>query len=295
MTAATVDPQAPTTDDRSASRRSRRVRLAGKYLALTVLTLFFLAPLLWMVSTSLKPSTEYFTPDIRWIPREPTLEHYRGLLGQSQAPVLKWLINSIAISTATTLVVLVIDSLAAYAFARMRFRFRDTLFSLVLLTLFFPAVMFLIPNFITVHRLGLLDTRTGVVLPMLASVLGVFFLRQFFLALPRDLEEAAYVDGANRLQTFVRIILPLSKGPLSALAIITFLISWNDFLWPLLVLNTGDRQTLPVGLAALQGAYISEYGTVMAGAVIVAAPVLLIYVVLQRHIIQSVASTGLKG
>lgn len=290
----------PVQAQHTSTRRSRRIslRLILTYLLLTLIGIFFLAPLLWMLSTSLKLPSEYFTQDIRWIPQNPTLEHYRDLLGSSesaQAPVRRWFLNSVIISSAATLLIVSIDALAAYAYARLNFRGKNLIFSILLLTLFMPGIMFLIPNYITIHKLGLLNTYPGVFLPGLASVFGVFFLRQFFSTLPTELEEAARIDGANQFQIFFRIILPLARPALATLAIITFLSSWNDFLWPLLVMTDVERQPLPVGLATLQGAYISEYGTVMAGAVIVAAPVLLLYILLQRYIVKSVATTGLKG
>jgi multiple sugar transport system permease protein len=158
-----------------------------------------------------------------------------------------------------------------------------------------PGIMFLIPNFLTVFRLGLLDNYAGVIIPGLAGVFGVFFLRQFFEALPKELEEAAEIDGASTLQTFFQIVLPLSKPALATLGVLTFLGSWNDFLWPLLILSNRNMLTLPPGLRTLQGAYTSEYGLMMAGAVVVAIPVLIIYIFLQRYIVESVATSGLKG
>ena len=185
--------------------------------------------------------------------------------------------------------------MAAYAYARMEFPGRKPLFALLLSTLFLPGMMFIVPNFLTINRMNLLNSYAGVVLPGLAGVFGVFFLRQFFESLPKELEEAAQLDGATPFQTFYMIALPLAKPALATLGIITFLASWNDFLWPLLILKSRETQTLPPGLSTLQDAYTSEYGQMMAGAVITAAPVLLVYVFLQRMIVKSVASTGIKG
>ena len=165
----------------------------------------------------------------------------------------------------------------------------------MLSTLFMPGLMFLIPNFLTIYNLGLLNNYAGVILPGLAGVFGVFFLYQFFQSIPKELEEAARIDGANSFHTFYRIALPLSKPALATLAVITFLASWNDFLWPLLILQDPNLQTLPPGLSTLQSSYTTLYGPTMAGAVIVAVPVLIIYVLLQRFIVASVSSTGLKG
>jgi multiple sugar transport system permease protein len=158
-----------------------------------------------------------------------------------------------------------------------------------------PGIMFLVPNYVTIARLGWINSYQGVIAPGLAGVVGVFFMRQFFQSIPKELEEAAYIDGASVLRTFFRVVLPLAKGAIATLAIITFLTSWNDFLWPLLILNDRSLQTLPVGLATIQGQYTFDYGKLMAGAVVTAVPVLILYIFLQRYIIQNVAMTGLKG
>lgn len=265
------------------------------YILLVLIALLILLPLLWMLSTSLKPKAQLFLPQIYWIPKRITLENYTNLLTDPTIPVARWFLNSIVVAAVSTVLVLAIDSLAAYAYARMEFAGRKIIYAMMLATLFMPGLMFLIPNFVTIYNLGLLNNYIGVILPYLAGVFGVFFLRQFFESLPRELEEAALIDGANRFQTFYSIVLPLARPALATLAIITFLASWNDFLWPLLILQDTNLQTLPPGLSTLQGAYTSEYGLMMAGAVIVAIPVLILYIALQRFVVQSVASTGLKG
>jgi multiple sugar transport system permease protein len=166
----------------------------------------------------------------------------------------------------------------------------------MLATLVMPGIMFLIPNYLTVARLDWIGTLQGVIAPGLAGVFGVFFMRQFFQSLPKELEEAAYIDGASVWHTFVSVILPLSKGPLITLGIITFLTSWNEFLWALLILG-GKRTalTLPVGLATLQGQYTFDYGKLMAGALVLTLPVLILYAIFQRYIIRSISMTGIKG
>jgi multiple sugar transport system permease protein len=265
------------------------------YALLIIVAILIIMPLVWMLSTSLKPKSQWFAKELAWIPKTITGANYSKLLNDKQVPIMRWFFNSVLVSTVTTILILTIDALAAYAYARMEFRGRKLLFALLLSTLFLPGLMFIVPNFLTINRLGLLNNYAGVILPGLAGVFGVFFMRQFFESLPRDLEEAAQLDGASQLQTFWYVALPLARPALATLGIITFLASWNDFLWPLLILKDRALQTLPPGLSTLQSAYTSEYGQMMAGAVITAAPVLLIYVVLQRFIVQSVASTGLKG
>ncbi|MDX2138678.1 MAG: carbohydrate ABC transporter permease [Chloroflexota bacterium] len=265
------------------------------YIVLTAIAVLIIVPLLWGLSTSFKPKSEWFLPDIYWIPRTFTLANYQQIMANSSLPIVRWFLNSLFISATVTILTLAVDSVAAYAYARMAFPGRRLIFGILLATLFLPGIMFLVPNFLTVTSLGLLNNYAGVIFPAIAGVFGVFFMRQFFESLPVELEEAAYLDGATRFQTFAYIALPLAKAPLATLGIITFLASWNDFLWPLLILKDRTLQTLPPGLATLQGSYTSEYGQMMAGAVITAVPVLLLYLLLQRYIVESVQTTGLKG
>lgn len=265
-----------------------------QYMLLILFGLFFVLPLIWMAVTAIKPSGEWLDPN--WIPVAPTLDNFTSVFDDATLPITKWFFNSLLIATVFTVLVLIIDSLAAYAYARMQFRGRKVLFALLLATLVMPGIMFLIPNYITIAELGWLNSYQGVIAPGLSGVFGVFFLRQFFQSLPRELEEAAYVDGATVWQTYFKIVLPLSRGALATLGVITFLVSWNEFLWSLLIVG-GDRQmqTLPVGLATLQGQYTFDYGKLMAGALLLTIPVLLLYMLTQRYIIKSVATTGLKG
>ncbi len=268
-----------------------RVLLYG---LLLLFALFFVLPILWMAITAIKPFNEWLTPN--FIPRSPTLNNFTSIFNDPTLPVARWFFNSFIVATMFTVLIVVIDSLAAYAYARMEFRGRKLLFALLLTTLVMPGIMFVIPNYITIANLGWIGSYQGIIAPGLSGVFGVFFLRQFFLSIPKELEEAAYVDGANTWQTFIRVVLPLSGGAIATLAVITFLTSWNDFLWPLLMTApVREMQTLPVGLATLQGQYTFDYGKLMAGALVLTLPVLLLYVISQRFIIRSIATTGLKG
>jgi multiple sugar transport system permease protein len=266
----------------------------GFYVLLTLFAFFFLLPLLWMVVTAFKPFEEWLNPN--WIPVNPTLENFTSIFKDKSLPVTNWFVNSLVIATLFTTTILIIDSLAGYAYARLEFPGKNLLFGLMLATLVMPGIMFLIPNYLTVARLDWIGTIQGVIAPGFSGVFGVFFMRQFFQSLPKELEEAAYIDGAGVWRTFVSVILPLSKGPIITLGIITFLTSWNDFLWPLLILG-GDRKalTLPVGLATLQGQYTFDYGKLMAGALVLTVPVLILYAIFQRYIIRSISMTGIKG
>jgi multiple sugar transport system permease protein len=278
------------------SKLGRFVRLIPSYAGLILLTLVFVAPLLWMFSTSLKPDfmTTRFPP--QWIPRDFSGEGYSTILTTGSGnPVLKWFLNSMIASSAHTVLVLITASMAAYALARMHFRGKNLMFVVIVLTLVIPQFVFLIGNYLIVQTFGWLDTLLAVIVPGAAGAFGVFFLRQFFLSLPMELEEAALIDGANRLQIFLRIILPLSKAPLATLAVLSFLTNWNDFLWPVYVLLSPESLTLPPGLAILQGAYNTNYTVIMAGGVLASIPVLIIFAFAQRYIIEGVSRSGLKG
>jgi multiple sugar transport system permease protein len=271
-------------------------RLILPYAALILLTMLFVAPLLWMLSTSLKPNfqTTQFPPS--WIPKTFSGEGYSTILTTStQTPVLRWFLNSMIAATANALLILITASMAAYALARMSFRGKRIMFALIVATLFIPQFVFLIGNYLIVDSFGWLDTLLAVIVPGAAGAFGVFFLRQFFLSLPSELEEAALIDGANRFQIFTRVILPLSKAPLATLAVLSFLTNWNDFLWPVYVLFSPQNLTLPPGLKTLQGAYTTDYTVIMTGGVIASIPVLILYVFAQKYIIQGVSRSGLKG
>ena len=280
--------------DRDVEIGESRVSKVGFYLLLILFALFFLLPLLWMLVTAFKPFEEWISPN--WIPVNPTLENFTSIFNDKSLPVVNWFFNSLLIASLFTAAILIIDSLAGYAYARLEFPGKNFLFGLMLATLVMPGIMFLIPNYLTVARLDWIGTLQGVIAPGLAGVFGVFFMRQFFQSLPKELEEAAYIDGASVWHTFVSVILPLSKGPLITLGIITFLTSWNEFLWALLILG-GKRTalTLPVGLATLQGQYTFDYGKLMAGALVLTLPVLILYAIFQRYIIRSISMTGIKG
>ncbi len=268
------------------------------YLTLILLALFFLLPLFWMVSTALKFESQVFRDRAilaGFIPAEPTLANFQTILtATGQTPVFRWMLNSFIVSTIGTVLTVLLTSLSAYAFARIDFRGKGALFSLLITTLLLPGVMFLVPQFNLIQFFGLYNTYPALILPGLAGVFGVFFMRQFFLSIPVEMEEAAYVDGANRLRTFWSVVMPLAGPALATLAVITFLAYWNDYLWPLIVCR-GEMCTLPPGLRNFQGQYTAAFGLLMAGATLAAIPVLVLYVVAQRFIVQSVTSAGVKG
>ncbi len=271
------------------------LRRVGLYTTLVALTLVFLTPLVWMLITSLKTYTGAQQIPPTWLPDQISGYGYQQILDNSANPVLRWFLNSMVAATLHAMLVLTTASMAAYALARLRFRGRTVLFALVVGTLFIPPTSLIVPNFLIVDELNWLDTLTVVIVPGAASAFGVFFLRQFFLSLPRELEEAATLDGASQWQIFWKVVLPLSKPALATLAVLSFLTNWNDFLWPIYVLFSPETLTLPPGLGLLQGSYVTDYPVIMAGAVLASVPVLILFVLAQRHIIQGVSRSGLKG
>jgi multiple sugar transport system permease protein len=282
-----------TTATRRKARRVRGSRIA-LYAVLTLIALFFVIPLLWMLSTSLKAESALFR-DRSFFPSQPTLENFQRILTASgQTPVLRYMFNSIGVATIGTILTVLLTSLSGYAFARIDFRGKSIVFAALITTLLLPGIMFLVPQYLLMSQFNLLNTWPAFMLPGLAGAFGVFFMRQFFMGIPVELEEAAYVDGAGRLRTFVSIILPLAAPALATLAVISFLGFWNDYLWPLITCQ-GPGCTLAPGLRNLQGTYSTRFSLLMAGAVIAAVPVLVLYVFSQRYIIQSVTSSGVKG
>lgn len=274
---------------------NRAARNPLLWIVLAVVSVLILGPLVVMVLTSLKTTAEsQSVPPTVW-PTEITTEAYTTLFAAADNPVLRWFANSMLAATAHALLVVTVTSLAGYAFARMDFRFKNLLFGVVIATMFVPGFVFLMPNFLILDTFGWLDTLLAVIVPGAAGAFGVFFMRQFFLKLPKEFEESARVDGAGPFTTFFRIMLPNARPALVTLVVISFLANWNDFIWPLYVLFSDDGLTLPVGLTKLQGAYTINYPIIMAGAVIASLPVLVLYVFVQRYVIDGVASAGVKG
>jgi len=290
--------QAPAPADVKTNRRSarQRAKLILWYAALILLTLVFVLPLLWMLSTSFKTDPESTRWPLTWIPRDFSLQGYAEIFNTtSQTPVLRWFLNSLVAAVAHSALVLVTAAPAAYALARMHFRGKRLMFAVIISTLFVPHIILITPNYLIVDTFGWLDSLLAVIVPSVPTAIYIFLLRQFFVSLPRELEEAALLDGANRYQIFFRIILPLSKAPLATVVVLSFLQNWNDFLWPIYVLFNPPHLTLQPGLSILQGAYEVRYPVIMAGGVLASIPVLIIFIFAQRYIIEGVSRSGLKG
>jgi multiple sugar transport system permease protein len=258
-----------------------------------VLAIVWILPIVWMISTSLKSETMVMSVTPHWIPSVFTMENY--LRAIQKAPILLWFYNSSVIAIISTLLVLLVDAMAAYAFARIRFKGSRALFIIVLCTMMVPSQVTLVPLYLLFNQMNLLNTFIVVILPRTAAALGVFMLRQFFIGIPVELEDAARIDGCTRYGIFWRIILPLARPALASLGIFTFVWSWNDYLWPLITLSSKDMYTLPIGLATLVGYFARDYGMLMAGAIIASIPTIIVFLFFQRQFIQGITTTGLKG
>jgi multiple sugar transport system permease protein len=285
---------------RPAVRRRRRLPFSPWHLVLIPATIALLFPFVWLVVTSLETSPEalHFPPIL--IPHVIRFANYSDAL--SQGPFVHWLVNSAVVAVTTVLCNLVLCTLAGYAFARFRFLGRTALFAVMMATLMVPFQVTMIPWFTITKWLGVhvlagvgVNTIGALILPNAATAFGIFFMRQFFKTLPLEYEESARVDGASRLTVLVRIVLPLATPPLATLAALTFLDSWNNFLWPLIAVTSTGQMTLPLGLATFQGAHATEWPLLMAGNVMSLVPMLAVFFIAQRYFIRSVAATGLAG
>jgi multiple sugar transport system permease protein len=258
--------------------------------------LIFIVPILWMLATSFKTDQEAFTAGIKWIPEVFTLENYQySLAGNSDTPVLQWMGNSIFVGVVGTLIVLVVDTLAAYGLARLDVPFKKLLISIFIGSLTIPWVITFLPLYMEFNTLGLLDTYAVLILPYSSNAFGVFLLYQYFLSFPKELEEAAFLDGANKMQVFVKIVLPSARPVIWTLAIFTFMGIYNDFLWPLVTTNSPEMRTITTGIAIMQqGSFVSSPGRLMALTSIATIPAVLLFIIGQRSFIKGVNQSGIK-
>jgi multiple sugar transport system permease protein len=277
--------------------RWRRPRLGtvAIYAALIATAVVVMIPVVYMISQAFTPEEDTLAWPIHYIPERPTFNNFTQVLEDPTLPVFTWFLNSMIASLSITALVLTVSSLSAYAFARLEFPGRDVIFFLLLTSLMIPNAVTLIPVFLLLRDLNFLDTLHALIWPAGGGVLGIFLLRQHFQSVPKELEEAARVDGADRFRIYWQVCLPLVRGTMFALGILTFLASWNDLFWPLIVLSDRTHLTLPAGLAILgQGNYVQR-GITMAAAVIASAPPLILYAIFQRQIIAGISTTGLAG
>ncbi|BCL26154.1 carbohydrate ABC transporter permease [Streptomyces aurantiacus] len=273
--------------------RRRLLPFSPWHLLLAPLSLVFAIPLIWLVISSVMSDAEInrFPPAL-W-PSRIDLSGYRYVIGNAMFP--RWFLNSLIVSVTAVASNLLLGSLGGYAFARMRFAGSRLLLGLMLATMAIPFQLTMIPTFLVMKQLGLIDSLGALIVPSLVTPFAVFLLRQFFLSLPRELEEAAWLDGCSRLGVLFRVVLPLSRPALSTVAVLTFLTTWNDLTWPLIAINHDTQYTLQLGLTTFQGLHHTKWSAVMAGNVITVLPVLLAFLFAQKTFIQSITSSGLKG
>ncbi|GEB48111.1 carbohydrate ABC transporter permease [Streptomyces cacaoi] len=292
-TASPTTSPAPATAPAPDGKRRGFLPFSGWHLLLAPLALLFAIPLVWLLLSSVMSDAEInrFPPAL-W-PSGIDLGGYRYVLGNALFP--RWFTNSLIVSAVAVTTNLLFGALGGYAFARMRFAGSKALLVLMLATMAVPFQLTMIPTFMVMKRLGLIDTLGALVLPSLVTPFAVFLLRQFFLSLPRELEEAAWLDGCSRMRVLFTIVLPLSRPALSTVAVLTFLTTWNDLTWPLIAINHDTHYTLQLGLTTFQGQHHTRWSAVMAGNVLTVLPVLLAFLGAQKSFIRSLTSTGLKG
>lgn len=278
-------------------RRSVQIwRYLGRALAYAVVTIgafIMVAPFLWMASTAFKSGGSAFDYPPSWIPQPFTLENFREVW--TVVDFGRYLFNSIFISVCVTAGEVLTSALAAYAFARLRFPGRDAMFLMYLGTLMIPGQVTIIPNFILMRYMGWINTYEGLIIPTAFTAFGTFLLRQYFLSIPRELEEAARVDGAGYFQIWWRIIMPLATPAIATLGVFSFMGAWNSFLWPFIMVSTSDMRTLTVALRSLQTEYGTEWGMMMAGSLIAMLPMLVIFLAAQRYFVRGIATSGFGG
>ncbi|GAA0413624.1 carbohydrate ABC transporter permease [Microbispora corallina] len=274
---------------------NRGLRLTWRILTTAIglaIALAMLFPLVWMVATSLKPESEIVSFPPKLLPTTFTLDNYTGVW--ERLPFTRLFLNTVVFAGTVTVCSLLFDSMTAYALARLRFRGKGVVFVLVLVLLMVPFQVTLIPLYDLLAHLGWINTFQGLIVPRLTNAFGIFFLRQFLLSIPRDLEDAARVDGASEFRIYWRIVMPLAVPALLTLGLFHFMYNWNDLLWPLIISQDASRQTLPAGLALFMGQHVVEYGPLMAASVMTLLPVVVFFIIIQRRFVAGVATTGIR-
>ncbi|MCO1579861.1 carbohydrate ABC transporter permease [Crossiella sp. SN42] len=277
----------------SAFDRERPAARTARFSVALMLALMWLLPLGWALSTALRPEADTTKIPVSWLPERPTLEAFGRVL--TETGLLGWFANSLVVGVLVTLLTVLLASMAAYGFARTEFRGRRVLLWVVLAGIVVPPQVLIVPLFSQLVGLGLVDTYWGLVLPQIVLPAMVFVLKKFFDGVPREVEEAALVDGASRWRIYWSIMLPLARPALAAVAIFTFVTTWNNFLWPFIVATDPEMMTIPVGLASVQSSYGLRYAQVMASSLLGGLPLLLFFLVFQRQVVRGITSAGIKG
>jgi multiple sugar transport system permease protein len=288
--------QLTTPATRLAERPQRGQRSVARIITLVVLTILaiiWILPILWAIDTSLKPEGETTAIPVSWFASHFTLDAYITTFATTNLP--RWYFNSFLTSAIISIVTVILASMAAFAFSRVPFKGRSILFWIILAGIMVPVQILIVPLFTQMQSLGLVDTYWGIMLPQFASPIAVFIFKQYFDGIPKELEEAAIMDGASRWRVYWQIWMPLARPAIAAVAIFAFVISWNNFLWPFIVITGNNMMTVPVGLSTVQTSFGVRYAQIMASAVLAGIPVLIVFLFFQRQIVQGIAGTGLKG
>lgn len=275
------------------TQRKMTMGRAAVYFVLLIGSVLMLVPFVWMLSTSLKAKSALLIYPPEWIPRPIMWENYKTAI--KSFPFFQYLYNNIKICALIVLGTLVTSSLAGFAFARMRFRMRSALFLVILAMMMIPSQVTMIPVFLLVRDLGMINSHSALIIPSLVSPLNIFIMRQYFLTLPRDLEDAAYVDGCMPLVTFARIFLPLAAPAMAAISVLTFVGAWNSFIWPLILISDKSKQMMSVGLLNFKNQYSADHHLMMAATLLSICPVLALYLFTQRYFVEGIAVSGMKG
>ncbi|CAM3345991.1 MULTISPECIES: carbohydrate ABC transporter permease [Paenibacillus] len=277
---------------KTTTRTDKTSRLAA-HLLLAVGALVMIMPFLWMLSTSVKSFADSMSVPPKWLPTEWRFDNYARVIDSIDFGT--YYLNTVIVTLGRTAGQLVLCSLAAYAFASLRFPFKNTIFLALLAVLMVPSQVVMIPSFVIMREFEWLDTFYVLIVPGIFSAFGTFLLRQFFMTLPKDLEEAAKIDGCSYFRIYWNIYLPLSKAALVSLAIFTILASWNDLLWPLIMTSSEEMRVLSIGISSFQGQHSTDYPLLMAGAVMATLPIIILFIFLQRYFIEGIAMNGIKG
>lgn len=270
-----------------------KLETAGLYALIFICLFSTLLPFVWMLSTSLKESGEIYTKTPVFIPDKPTFDHYRELF--YKVSFMTHFMNSIIVALGLTTLSILVNALAGFAFAKQSFPGKEKLFTLLLLTMMIPGQVTMMPVFLILRSMGLLNSYLGLIIPGSASVFAIFMLKQFMSEIPNELLEAARIDGAGEFRIFRSIILPLCKPVIATLIIFNFMGAWNEFLWPLIIMLKEEMHTLPVALANLNGQHNTEWGLLMAGSVVVVVPVIILFLSVQKYYIKGIAAGAVKG
>jgi multiple sugar transport system permease protein len=288
-----VESVTPASTQAKSNRLPGRIAYWAAYALLIVLALIWILPIAWAVDTSLKPESETTNIPISWLASHFTLDAFITTLTTSS--LLSWLWNSTLTSAIISVLTVLLASLAGFAFSRIKFRGHNALFLIFLAGIMVPSQILIVPLFTEMQTFHLVDTYWGIILPQIVSPVAMFIFKQYFDGIPQELEEAAVLDGANSLRVYWQIWMPLAKPAIATVAVFTFVTSWNNFIWPFIVISSNDLMTLPVGLATVQTSFGIHYAQIMATAVLGGIPALIVFIFFQRQIVAGIAGTGIKG